>query len=213
MENTNTTATVFHDVDLTSDEHNKCVTRKPSITQRIKNRFRGKSQRRHHTVAATDKEMIIASISSPVCLNYSTQSDEALESKYSILSCPFDIKGYGEFLMMDEFKVKHPKKLSLMVFLYEGIMIFTSRTPNGESYYFKGSIRMEDLCLCPAEKKTVLVVKDHTNSKRFHKEISFELHTLSEYIQVKWRLAIEKCLWKQFVKVRQESQGSQRHSQ
>lgn len=213
MANSNAEAGIeIHDVDPTSDENMRVVARKPnitrstSLTERIRAGLRSITNRKYRTVAVTEKEITIASISPPLSTNNNTQLVGPINSKYTLLGCFFDINGYGDFLMMDEFKVTQLTELTMMVFLYENIMIFTMKEPNKDSYYFKDSIRMEDLQLCAIKKKTVLVVKNHTKSRRYHKEISFELHTSSEDIQFKWRIALQKCLWKQFAKVKQEKQ-------
>ncbi|KAF7286874.1 uncharacterized protein LOC143194087 [Rhynchophorus ferrugineus] len=205
---TSNNKSVFYDVDLNKQEDTRP---KSAISrfQSFKDSF--KIKRRHHTVAIGSKDIVKASISSPIKVETAADlSQRRTYSENAIACCPFDISGYGQFLMMDEFVVKKAQKRTLMVFLFEKIMIFTSRESSHDCYYFKDSIRLDELCIVPTHEKNVLILKNHYSSAKFHKDIMVKLQTPSEYIKVRWKEAIEKCLWAQFIKAKEESEKSKK---
>ncbi|KAL1513472.1 hypothetical protein ABEB36_002878 [Hypothenemus hampei] len=204
MENNN-----FHEIDLRCENVN--LARPRSAHVGFFNRVLRKTfsrKKRRVTTAVADSELMKNSISSPsnVC-KVSVEEEDFTNSRNSIVSCPFNISGYGEFLLMDEFIVKKPEKMVLMMFLYEKIIIFTKKKSNEESYYYVGSIKMNHLGLEPNSKNLkILMLKDHYASARFHKEIIFTLKARSEYIQSQWRKALEKCLWNQLLEAKKTTE-------
>ncbi|XP_066143407.1 uncharacterized protein [Euwallacea fornicatus] len=155
----------------------------------------------------TTSDLVKNSISLPTNCSRVSVTEEPLNiSVAPIQSCPFDITGYGKFLLMDEFKVQKPKKMAIMVFLYEKILIFTRKIDNEESYYYMGNLKLNHIALMPSSKNVKLLeLKDHVASKRFHKEIVVTLEAPTEYIQVHWRKTVEKCLWGQLFKAKRDA--------
>lgn len=116
---------VFYDVELRKQEE----IRPKSVTrfQSFKDKFR--SKRRHHTVATTNSSDILKAGTSSSVYHENLPADlsqRRSNCESSISCCPFDISGYGQFLMMDEFVVEKSRKGRLMVFLFEKIIIFTT---------------------------------------------------------------------------------------
>lgn len=88
---------------------------------------------------------------------------------------------------------------------------FLQRQSSDECYYFKDCIRLDELCIVPTDEKRVLILKNHLISTKFHKDIRVKLQTSSEYIKIRWKDAIEKCLWAQFLKAKEDSKMSLKH--
>ncbi|ERL93150.1 hypothetical protein D910_10448, partial [Dendroctonus ponderosae] len=161
-------------------------------------------KREQRAKSTGDTELVKESISSPAeCKQVGFNEEDFDFSRSSIQCCPFDISGYGSFLLMDEFKVRKPKKMKIMVFLFQKIVIFTKKQLNEEAFYYIGSVKMDQISVLPQGKNMkILQLKDHLASARFHKETVFSLEAASEYIQLQWRRTVEKCLWGQLIQAR-----------
>ncbi|CAG9768635.1 unnamed protein product [Ceutorhynchus assimilis] len=201
----------FHEIELRSEE---TKTPRPSSTSRVNNFFQSAfrktfaKKKRRFTTPIAEADLLKNSISGPANVSEVVFSEEDFGfSRNSIQCCPFDISGYGAFLLMDEFKVQRPNKMVLMVFLFEKIIIFTKKqSPSEDSFYYIGSIKANQIELEPPnENKKLLELKDHLASKRFHRETIFSLEAPTEYIQQHWRKAIEKCLWSQFLQAKRDA--------
>ncbi|XP_066258550.1 uncharacterized protein [Euwallacea similis] len=203
----------FHEIDLRPGNVKKTtaddVHIRPHSTSKFHNffnsAFRKTFSRNKRRFTTTD--LVKNSISLPTNCSHVGVSEEDLSlSVAPIQSCPFDITGYGKFLLMDEFKVQTPKKMAIMVFLYETILIFTRKNDNEDSYYYMGNLKMDHIALMPPSKNVKLLeLKDYLASKRFHKEIVIALEAPTEYIQVHWRKTVEKCLWGQLLKAKRDA--------
>lgn len=125
----------FQEVDLRPDptHDNDGVPTRPQSTSKFHNFFSSavrktfSKKKRRHTTAAGDIDLLKNSISLPTnCSQLKvSEVDIELSNNNSIHHCPFDITGYGQFLLMDQFRTNKPKKMTIMVFLYEKIIIFT----------------------------------------------------------------------------------------
>lgn len=54
----------------------------------------------------------------------------------SILHSPLHTKDYGSFITREKFVLLKPKRLELMVFLFEGAVVFTTEDPVSIFYIF-----------------------------------------------------------------------------
>ncbi|XP_050302345.1 uncharacterized protein LOC126740394 [Anthonomus grandis grandis] len=191
-------------------EEGKSQPPRPHSTSKIQN-FLKKSfkirKRRQVTTLVTSKELK-ENISRPESVQKFVLGTNFEFSRSSIKSCPFDITGYGHFLLVDEFYVKKPNKMLLTVFLFEKIMIFTQKAPDEECYFYMGSLNMEHVALLPPNKnQKVLELKDFSTSSRFHKDVILSFKASSEQVQLKWKNTIEKCLWNQLLRAKNAQNG------
>ncbi|ERL93151.1 hypothetical protein D910_10448 [Dendroctonus ponderosae] len=199
----------FDEIDLRSgsaETDKPPPPRRPQSTSTLSRFFRKtfSKKKRRLTAPVGDTELVKESISSPAeCKQVGFNEEDFDFSRSSIQCCPFDISGYGSFLLMDEFKVRKPKKMKIMVFLFQKIVIFTKKQLNEEAFYYIGSVKMDQISVLPQGKNMkILQLKDHLASARFHKETVFSLEAASEYIQLQWRRTVEKCLWGQLIQAR-----------
>ncbi|XP_060518169.1 uncharacterized protein LOC132696973 isoform X2 [Cylas formicarius] len=123
----------FQEINL-RDTEIECRTRpesdqvasRPSKIKQIWKRSIARGHRRHTTTPYVEKELLKCTISGPTNFGKVDLLEDRFKfSRHSIQACPFDIDGYGGLIMRDEFKVSRPKKMNLIVFLFEKIIIFT----------------------------------------------------------------------------------------
>lgn len=105
-----------------------------SSTRKSKNKLKLSSFTSYFRNSKTTSDLI----SSPTNFEKKELTIENISPIVSIIQkCPFDVTGYGNLIMKDKFKMKKPvKKDSVVVFMFERIIIFTLVSTNISNIYY-----------------------------------------------------------------------------
>ncbi|XP_056633433.1 uncharacterized protein LOC130443013 isoform X2 [Diorhabda sublineata] len=125
----------------------------------------------------------------------------------SIENSPISKMDYGSFKMREKFSINKPRKVDAMVFLFSHVVVFTTcDTTKLETFYYYDSIKMNDLRIATFDDLTIHLT-DFTKSKKKQNssKYTYVLETKTEKVWKTWTEAIEKMLWDQLVKVKENS--------
>nr|CAI5841884.1 unnamed protein product [Callosobruchus analis] len=117
----------------------------------------------------------------------------------SIQNSPISKLDYGTFIMRENFIILKPRKMEVMVFLFNNIIVFTNTDPREmETFYYLDSIKTNDLRIATFDDLT-LHLTDFTKSKRKGRSIKYAyvLEAKSNKIKNMWKRTIENILWQQ----------------
>ncbi|XP_050499859.1 uncharacterized protein LOC114343928 isoform X8 [Diabrotica virgifera virgifera] len=145
----------------------------------------------------------------------------SLEMDFGILiqKSPIDMKFYGDFQMMEKFKIKKPFKMECVVFLFKSIIIFTfSEEVSSQSTFFINDNKHPQYCYydCIFTKDVrVCCLDDHTleltdftkiNETKNAAKYTFILESKKKGIIQKWNSAIEDILWYEWKVTKENAQ-------
>ncbi|CAG9829395.1 unnamed protein product [Diabrotica balteata] len=136
-----------------------------------------------------------------------------------IQKSPIDMKYYGDFQMMEKFKIKKPFKMECVVFLFKDIIIFTFNeevssqskffiNDNKQPYYcYYDCIFTKDVRVCCLDDHT-LELTDFTkiNETKNAAKYTFILESKKKGIIQKWNSAIEDILWYEWKVTKENAQ-------
>ncbi|XP_050302333.1 uncharacterized protein LOC126740386 isoform X3 [Anthonomus grandis grandis] len=124
----------------------------------------------------------------------------------SILRSPLHTKDYGSFISREKFSLIKPKRLELMVFLFEEVVVFTTEDPkNMEQFVYLQSIKTNDLRIATFDDST-LHLTDYTKTKRRNSsKYTYILDAKNSKLKLAWKEQIEDILWKQMKKMKENT--------
>ncbi|XP_072378726.1 uncharacterized protein [Diabrotica undecimpunctata] len=136
-----------------------------------------------------------------------------------IQKSPIDMKYYGDFQMMEKFKIKKPFKMECVVFLFKDIIIFTfSEEVSSQSTFFINDNKQPQYCYydCIFTKDVrVCCLDDHTleltdftkiNETKNAAKYTFILESKKKGTIQKWNSAIEDILWYEWKVTKENAQ-------
>ncbi|CAH1130557.1 unnamed protein product [Ceutorhynchus assimilis] len=135
-----------------------------------------------------------------------------VSSAFLVHSCPVDVRGYGDYLLKDHFKITKPFKMMLTVFLFKNI-IFLTKENQKDTFYYQGHLKTNEIIPLPeGKKKKVLKFHHVARSKQHGHYVVYKFEALYKETPEIWRKKIEAILWELNVKFRQEAQLKLRDS-
>lgn len=143
----------------------------------------------------------------------------------SILLSPIHPKDYGSFISREKFTMTKPKKMDVMVFLFEKIIIFTVEDlvsciviftypltkwcglqRNMEHFVYNASIKTNDLRIATFENNCLIHLTDFIKTKRKNSnKYTYVLDAKNPKTKEAWKLQIEEILWDQMMKLKGNS--------
>ncbi|XP_048518517.1 uncharacterized protein LOC109537555 isoform X1 [Dendroctonus ponderosae] len=153
-----------------------------------------------------DRPIGLVQLSLDMVKKYMSKGNDAV-ALASILFSPLHTKDYGSFIAREKFTVLKPKKAEMMVFLFEGVVVFTVEDPkNLEQFVYQKSIRTHDLRIATFDNDNTIQLTDFTKTKRRNSsKHTYILDTKSPKVKEAWKLQIEDILWKQMKKIKENT--------
>ncbi|XP_066143646.1 uncharacterized protein [Euwallacea fornicatus] len=125
----------------------------------------------------------------------------------SILRSPLHTKDYGSFIAREKFSMIKPKKMEIVVFLFEGVVVFTQEDPkNMEQFQYLQSIKTNDLRIATFDDDCSIHLTNFTMTKRRNSsKYTYVLDTKNPKLKQAWKKQIEDILWKQMKKLKEDT--------
>ncbi|KAK5646169.1 hypothetical protein RI129_004633 [Pyrocoelia pectoralis] len=123
----------------------------------------------------------------------------------SIRGCPINLLEQGTLLLKENFNVLKPKKYEAVLFLFEKILIFTTRdTKNWDLFTYRGNIMLDELGIATCDYEPLLFVLKRFSSKGYNE---FTIEAKRDKEKKIWTDQIEKLLWNQLVECREKQRN------
>ncbi|XP_066254845.1 uncharacterized protein [Euwallacea similis] len=125
----------------------------------------------------------------------------------SILRSPLHTKDYGSFIAREIFTMLKPRKMEIVVFLFEGVVVFTQEDPkNMEQFQYLQSIKTDDLRIATFDDDCSIQLTNFTMTKRRNSsKYTYVLDAKSPKLKESWKKQIEDILWKQMKKLKEDN--------
>ncbi|XP_030757392.1 pleckstrin homology domain-containing family G member 4B-like, partial [Sitophilus oryzae] len=108
------------------------------------------------------------------------------------------IKNYGSFIMREKFALMKPRRLDVVVFLFELVVVITVEVQNDkEQFMFYKCIYTNDLRIATFNNNTIHLTDFAKEKKTLRLKYTYVLDARLPKIKDTWKHEIEKILWNQ----------------
>ncbi|CAG9768837.1 unnamed protein product [Ceutorhynchus assimilis] len=124
----------------------------------------------------------------------------------SILFSPLHTREYGAFISREKFALLKPKRMEVMVFLFEDVIVFTTEDLKSmEQFIYHQSIKTNDLRIATYDDTTIHLT-DYTKTKRRNSsKYTYILDAKTDKLKMAWKQQIEEILWMQMKKIKENT--------